>query len=959
MKPQQRLARLLATRRDEAIELSALAVVTMIAQQEKWPVHLGAIGTMLLGVLLVPSKPAESGAPPKRWWQRLVWLAVLAAAAAGVNHLLLGGSFAVIWMSATWLGLILSARVAESAWRTRARWSPPLQQWAAARQHARLVEGVAPALLIFGASRLWAALDPATQLPIVASTILAFLWVLLDRLPWGHWQQASTMPALLVRLMPRIIGWSMGAAVVAVSWRGAFDGGAVGSALFASASVFAWTCTRGTVPWTTTETVRRLAAVALGAGTVWSFAATVPIGAGDASWYAATLADVITQVRSGVFPVFVGQSEFQFNGSVFPVRVAPLFHHLAIALDTLSLQTLTFGALQNLTLIVTGALAGSVAYACLATLLPNERGSAWFIAALYLLCPGVLAVVHGKDLYMTWTTVPWLPVVLLGAILSFRDPGWRPLLLLVGGLGLLWWGHSPIALWTTSIVGAMQVVRILQQRFQPDVLLRTSLAGALWALLVAYPLVSVLFVPPEATRDATSYAVALPDAIALFIRETFPAAWLPVSSTGRELADSQLGWTWWLALGLILATALRVRRIELICLAAISSGVALLLIPLPVINEGLWRLVPGAIRNPTGNWAMTRLCLVLSGLIAFGVALALPAWDRWRRIWPAIALVCLGWGMLEASKFWRGTANVRTVAGNLPSPLAFENLTLTRYSYLMFGGLPPTFSHGVIDPTLEHRLLRRTDLALLASNTDAAAGPAARETTRGMLVGEREGSGWRLTPQLILQPRARYVLEVNPNRRDSPGVLVIAGGSLRRIYALPEYGESRAFGSGPESSPYVPLQVTGEQPATVQLSFVPEAASAGLDFTLFGTYRLSRYDEQRLPVRVEGWIPYRARVTALEPAWLETPRMYQMYYRATVDGTPADVRKSPAGFAMIAIPAGDSQIELRFAVPWRLWSAYVASAAGFAFLAGLGLKAHFRRRPNDPAGETPNEARDR
>ena len=47
------------------------------------------------------------------------------------------------------------------------------------------------------------------------------------------------------------------------------------------------------------------------------------------------LADFVPQLRAGIFPVVVGQTELAFNGAVDPLRVAPslFYHRLAGFLD--------------------------------------------------------------------------------------------------------------------------------------------------------------------------------------------------------------------------------------------------------------------------------------------------------------------------------------------------------------------------------------------------------------------------------------------------------------------------------------------------------------------------------------------------------------------------------------------------------------------------------------------------
>src|SRR3954471_21111757 len=73
----------------------------------------------------------------------------------------------------------------------------------------------------------------------------------------------------------------------------------------------------------------------------------VSVGSGDAYWYTIMLADFTTQLRAGIFPVWVGQSEFAFNGAVSPLRFAPWFQHAGGLLDLLTAHALHPVALKN------------------------------------------------------------------------------------------------------------------------------------------------------------------------------------------------------------------------------------------------------------------------------------------------------------------------------------------------------------------------------------------------------------------------------------------------------------------------------------------------------------------------------------------------------------------------------------------------------------------------------------
>ncbi len=119
------------------------------------------------------------------------------------------------------------------------------------------------------------------------------------------------------------------------------------------------------------------------------FLSTLVQGGGDAGWYGAVLADMVAQVRAGVFPVWVGQSAYQFNGSISPIRIAPAFNYLGAFLDALTLHRLGTVELLNL-LMLSIAIAGMAScYFCLRALLPKARWLALALSTLFLACPAV------------------------------------------------------------------------------------------------------------------------------------------------------------------------------------------------------------------------------------------------------------------------------------------------------------------------------------------------------------------------------------------------------------------------------------------------------------------------------------------------------------------------------------------------------------------------------------------
>jgi hypothetical protein len=551
----------------------------------------------------------------------------------------------------------------------------------------------------------------------------------------------------------------------------------------------------------------------------------------------------------------------------------------------------------------------------------------------------VLAVLYYGDLYMTWTTLPLVPVVLYGVIRSFRAADLGVAACLAGGLGLLWWGHTPIAVWMTGIVVLSQVVRVAV-RFPGWAALPQEAAGAgLFLVVAAYPLVSVLVFP-----SGVFFSPTPAESLALFVHDAFPAVLLPVSQLGRAAGDFQLGygcWILWLGASLLLAGR---RTAAGWFLWVVSVGLILLLTPIPGLNLWLWRRVPEIVRDITGIWAMYRLYLILWATVVFASWLAVGGLlDRAPAarflVYPVLLGLC-GWTAAEANKFiltgWRGPESGRQL-------MLLENIPLTRYAYTNFPVLPDYFTHGVTEAHLESRLLDRETRTLLAGDIESieqGTVKGASVVAAGVLqANPAEIPIYHYFPKVTLQPGHHYGVIFDFKYPTATVVLVVHGALMFRIYALPEYGGAKSFGAAPGHSRLLPLWTDGDKPEEVQFEFRAQGVWATRDLSAPGSFRLIEYDPGQLPVEVTSFIPYRARVAAPAAAWLETPRMYQPGYQALVNGQPVPVAKSPSQLVMLPVPAGPSFVKVQYYPPFGLLAAFWISLAAAAVGAGAALRA--------------------
>jgi hypothetical protein len=667
-------------------------------------------------------------------------------------------------------------------------------------------------------------------------------------------------------------------------------------------------------------------------------------GTDDALWYATMLADAVAQARSGIFPLWVGQSVYQFNGAIYPLRVAPAFHYLGALLDAVTFHSLGIFALQNLLMTLLALCSMASAYLCLRKLLPGREWLAAGLAALFLLCPGVLGIAYNTDLYMSWTTVPTIPLIWYATVRSFQSrEKVGPMVLLGAALGLCWWGHSPIALWSTLLAFAAQVARLWFER-REGIPWKPIIAGAFaFGLISAYPIGSVLLFPPEHGVRADSFQKATAGTIVYFLKQAFPGTVLPLSANGRALSDFQVGYALWATLLLSIRCQRGVRRPECMVILAAALLLAVLLLPIPWVDLGLWSVVPAFVRNTTGNWVMNRLYLPLAAAAVFGAAACVAAGlmegpRRRRALALVVSLGCL-WSFYEASKFGHGSIGGTRSKDSAVDQLRPENVQITRFSYLVFPKVPSTFTDGVADPGIENHLLARDSFAPISTN-DAAALRAGHLVAEADFEGEDPAhlGSFGLGKPLKIEGGRFYLLDFDFLHPEIPGVLEITGAHFFREYGLPEFGGTRAFGAGGEHSSTLSLWTTaGTEDLAVQFIPVP-ALPAQEAAPQIGHARLIEYDRNALPVRVDSWIPYRARVDSPAAAWLETPRMFQVGYVAAVDGAPAAVEKSPDGFVCVAVPRGASTVALIYKAPGGLQVLFwisVLSGVGIAFAAAL------------------------
>src|ERR1019366_1799504 len=115
-----------------------------------------------------------------------------------------------------------------------------------------------------------------------------------------------------------------------------------------------------------------------------------------------------------------------------------------------------------------------------------------------------------------------------------------------------------------------------------------------------------------------------------------------------------------------------------------------------------------------------------------------------------------------------------------------ENVAIQRHSYGLFAVRPSYYSHGVVSPRMQSRLLDPATGKVVDSNFGLAAARKPREEFRGAI--DANPGILNLNPPLTLKPGARYLLTFAFARPDTTGLLQMIGEHFYREYLLPSSG---------------------------------------------------------------------------------------------------------------------------------------------------------------------------
>jgi len=791
---------------------------------------------------------------------------------------------------------------------------------------------VCGALLFYAVNGLWWGLhfSPSLLVAVVLGRALVQCAPCLIGRPLIAWIASQVAFTLLLLGLRPILQWAQ------TPWHIVIGGGLVPAMIIGSHRLAGW----WRPPTASRELWRRLALLTGVFALLHPLFSSRLIGTSDAKLYAEAMQDFIGQIRAGIFPVFVSQTEVAPWGSVFPFRMAFYHFHFGALLDLATARSLNVYSVQHLTLVLSAACGAFTAYFALRRLAPNQPWECVLLALLYIACPAWLSALYGLDMYFTVMTLPWLPLVIYAVIRTIRpDCNWRGYGILGVSLAATWLAHPPVGFWASIVVAVSQILRLATARQWPRI---RDVYGLGLSMGICLVLCAGLFVSLADVRisgeslDPSAQVISSLNSVA-------PAVFKPVSPAADRLSDMQLGYALQILLvvGIVFRPRGRPGRAHGILLG-LSAGLILLIYPVPGINAPLWRALPWEVTNITNVWPMQRLYPLLAALAVFVAIGAIGAAGATRKAkalrLAALGILCL-WSGSEATKFLgRGLASTKSPEASRVASM-IENSPLLSSWTAYTPHLPGFPLVGFVnDPRLRNRLLDSTTKRELVSNhrfaqealrllpgTGNPVAVQADHLDRGVL---------RLTPGFTLNPGFRYQLTFDFSGHDYAGMIQLL--PLPDIY--PRFYREVSL----TQRPFEPLTLTVWTSASdalqIDLLFRPANPTAiGPGYPAFMDYRLNAYRASDLPIKITSLAPYVARVETAQPGFLETHRFFARGYRATVNGRVVSVAESPNHLAMVPLELGMNEVRLDYVGPAAVRAAFWISALAWLAITGFAV----------------------
>lgn len=634
-------------------------------------------------------------------------------------------------------------------------------------------------------------------------------------------------------------------------------------------------------------------------------------GPGDAQMYQYQLHDALSQLRQGIFPTYVGQSQFSYFGISF--MRSPYYILLGQLLDLTTFHQLSALSIQHLTVLTSALGAAFLSYFLFTNLVPNLRWHALLFALFYITCPGVIGLIYRSDMYFSFMTIPYIPLAIYGLIRTHQKNDREAHFITAGALSLLWLAHPPIAAWVTLMSFffyfcnfIFNFTSIRNNLVKPAGVFCLTLLLNFWQFASIYSMQLGKFDAYPGTSNKLDAVKVIHNIISM----DASGAFLPIAWQSKTEVFLQLGYTLWLVLFVSFVSAMR-RPINFINVWILTSSliICLFLYPVPVLNEFFWSLLPGGFLK-FNTWPMQRLYVILASLACFAGMLNLrnsfPK-NSQKKITLLLGLLLCAWNLYEIHYFL-----------NFGKTSTYRNSTWQISENLYFYGYEFSPRYGVIDVAVNETFIPQLKNTLLDKDQKPLANFSNEQTVLSACLkkSHAEMPEIKITrPNLILptlfinrqpepflniktiedNPYLFFCLEIELSKKNSLSMEAIDAEYVAYANTMNINGNKK------KKTMLLPIY----HPKFQKQIYHP--LNDGITLYLKGkaniiSYGLISYDLNNLPIHIQSFTPYLAFIkTKSERTYLDTGKIYYPGYKAYVNGKEVSVLKTQNKTVMIPL----------------------------------------------------------
>lgn len=664
------------------------------------------------------------------------------------------------------------------------------------------------------------------------------------------------------------------------------------------------------------------------------------LGAADAQYYQYMLHDAIIQIKNGIFPTYLGQSLFSPDGAL-TIR-APYYPLLGQLLNTLSYGVLNSLLVQHLTIFASALSAVLVVYILIRNVAPLLRWQAMLLAFAYISSPGVMSLIFYMDMYLSFMTLPFVPVVFYGVARIYQKNDFLAYVLTGAALSLVWMSHPPIALWVSffSFLFCLALIIITRRN-----LVRFTCLVLLFALLCLWQFLSVFSFGMNPHSTLWSYNIAQADQVITMLLQSIPDVFLPLGHGKNGLYFLQLGYLLWFVIILAVISALRFSGMLLIRLfLALIAIILLFLYPLPGIGRILWSSVPPFVHEITYIWPNQRLYVILAALGCLVGALALQkiygSTSHKVRGWLTIIFAGLFvWNIYQVSFFIKHGNIVRNANESISNPKdSWGNSDkIDFFEWGLSGEYLKGLSVGSQAVQFKSRLLDSQKNPISAYDNEQVVLNRCLESSRTKNEATLSMSVSLPSEVILKEPLSIAKLNLRPNIRYllCVDMSTFHGDTLFQLLDMQRRDKASLEVPRSAIDPIVKRQIG------IPFYFTDrenkEMTSEMFDFRvwsreqpLFKLYNIgvTSYDIDSLPIVIESYTPYRVKVIT-EPGhkYIEIVKLFKPGYIARVNGEETTIIESERKTIIIPLKkSGLNKIELSYiGTLWMRVSFYIST----------------------------------